>query len=90
VVNLLLLDCNCFKHALAVSSSLVQPSVTDNCQHCEVQANGPDAYSPPPDARRDEDATGDIPDEPEPETDVPQAERVVQDQLSARFVTHQR
>jgi len=55
-----------------------------------VQANGPDAYSPPPDARRDEDATGDIPDEPEPETDVQQAERVVQDQLSARFVTHQR
>ncbi|KAL0043196.1 hypothetical protein WJX82_005868 [Trebouxia sp. C0006] len=56
----------------------------------ECQANGPDAYSPPPDARRDEDATGDIPDEPEPETDVQQAERVVQDQLSARFVTHQR
>ncbi len=68
----------------------MQPSVIDNCQHCEVQVNGPDAYSPPPDARRDEDATGDIPDEPEPETDVPQAERVVQDQLSARFVTHQR
>ncbi|DBA92373.1 TPA: hypothetical protein ACH3X1_015778 [Trebouxia sp. C0004] len=56
----------------------------------ECQANDPDAYSPLPDARRDEDATGDIPDEPEPKTDVQQAERVVQDQLSARFVTHQR
>ena len=55
-----------------------------------MQAKGPDAHSPPSDVRQDEDATGDNPDEPEPETDVQHAERVVQDQLCARFVTHQR
>ena len=75
---------------MALLSSLFQPNVIDNYQHCEVQAKGPDAYCPPPDVRRDEDATEDNPDEPEPETDVQHAERVVQDQLSARFVTHQR
>ncbi|DBA88658.1 TPA: hypothetical protein ACH3X2_000295 [Trebouxia sp. C0005] len=53
-------------------------------------AKGPDIHSTPPDVRHNEDATGDNPDEAEPETDVQHAEHVVQDQLTAQFVTRQR
>lgn len=60
------------------------------CQNLEVQAKGPDIHSTPPDVRHNEDATGDNPDEAEPETDVQHAEHVVQDQLTAQFVTRQR
>jgi len=70
--------------------NMLQPNVVDNYQHCEVQAKGSDAFSPSPDVRQDGDTNGDNPDEAEPETDVQHAERVVQDQLTAQFVTHQR
>jgi len=58
---------SCLKHALAVLLTLLQPNAVDNYQHCEVQAKSPDAYSPPPDVRRDEDTTRDNPDEAEPD-----------------------
>ncbi len=82
---------SCLKHALASLLNLLQPvsSVIDNYQHCELQAKGPDAFSPPPDVRRDKDTTGDNPDEAEPGTEVQHAERIVQNQLTPQFVTHQ-
>ena len=55
---------------------------------CEVQAAGPDAFRPP-NATSAEGPDGPD-DNAEPETDVQHAERLVQDQLVARFVTHQR
>ncbi len=69
---------------------MVQPHQVDNCQHREVQAKGPDAFSPSPNVRQHEDTTGDHFDEAESETNVLHAERVVQGQLTAQFVTHQR
>ena len=54
----------------------------------EVQATGPDAFNPPPDTSAEDPDNPD--DNAQPETDVQHAERLVQDQLVARFVTHQR
>ena len=78
------------KHALAVLLNMLQPNHVDNYQHREVQAKGPDAFSPSPDVRQHTDTTGDDPDEAESETNVQHAERAVQGQLSAQFLTHQR
>jgi hypothetical protein len=65
------------KDALAVSLNTLQPNHVDNYQHREVQAKGPDAFSPSPAVRQHEDTTGDNPDEAEYEINVQHAERVV-------------
>ncbi len=78
------------KHALAVLLNMLEPNHVDNYQHREVQAKGPDAFCPSPDVRQHEDTNGDDPDEAESEITVQHAERVVQGQLTAQSVTHQR